>query len=216
MLYFMNSKVFRDVFIPLEKRKDILDAQYVLISTKIKVRSRDKCKNVIIAKTNLYPNIKCLNNIDDVDDYKEAYFEQMEENKGLLASLIVGSIKKGYNIIFMCTPNESKLGFFEMLREYIFYTFDYMLYDYKMCADGTHKTYEYNEKKVLKRCKKILNEVSEENYKEKRKTSRGREELMSGYRKMNKKQLKKKLKEIELYRKGMSKSEMLDMIDAFL
>ena len=127
MMFWMNSKTFQDDFLSNERDKDILNAQYVLVSTRIR-KGDGKYKNIIAASTTLYPNNSALMKLTE-DDIRTEYFEQLDENRGLLATLILGSIEKKYNIIFLCTKNESKLKYLKYLSEYVFMEFDYPIYD---------------------------------------------------------------------------------------
>ena len=48
MMFHMTSKVFQDIFLTNEKDQDILDAQYVLVSSRIRRRNAN-VENIISA-----------------------------------------------------------------------------------------------------------------------------------------------------------------------
>ena len=66
MMFWMNSKTFQDDFLSNERDKDILNAQYVLVSTRIR-KGDGKYKNIIAASTTLYPNNSALMKLTEDD-----------------------------------------------------------------------------------------------------------------------------------------------------
>ena len=135
MMFYMTSKVFRDEFLVNERDNDILDAQYVIASTRI--RRRDKSiKNIIIANAILYPDPDVCSSYS-TEEFKEKYFDQLDKSKYFLATLIKGSIEEGYNIIFICSKNEGKMKFLKYLSQFIYCEFDYPVYDYSTYANGS-------------------------------------------------------------------------------
>ena len=86
----------------------------------------------------------------------------------------------------------------------------------KKYADGSIALLKYNRKKVLKRCNDLLETAKQNQYLKDIQTEAGRKRILKGYKKMKKSELKKILKGRNLYCKGMSKSEMIDMLDAFM
>ena len=114
MMFWMNSKVFQDVFLVNENDQDILNAQYVLVSTRI--RKRESRKNIISANAILFPDADVCCTLTD-EDFRERYFNQCHKNKPFIATLIKGSIEENYNIIFMCTKKESKMKYLKYLHQ---------------------------------------------------------------------------------------------------
>ena len=214
MIYYMNSNTFFDVFLEKEDDHDILQAQYVCVSSHIRKRDTD-VTNVVCLSSMLYPGPTVFNK-GSFEEMKSEYFAQLEEEAiPFLAHLIYGSIKDNYNIILMCNKKEWKLKYLKWLSEFIFYYFDYPIYDYKRFINGCG-IIEYDREKILKKTKKIIKETKNENTKKLEQSKLVRRKLMNQYKSMSKKELKKILIKKELYTEGMSKFEMIDMLEAFL
>lgn len=213
-MFWMNSKTFQDDFLSNERDKDILNAQYVLVSTRIR-KGDGKYKNIIAASTTLYPNNSALMKLTE-DDIRSEYFEQLDENRGLLATLILGSIEKKYNIIFLCTKNESKLKYLKYLSEYVFMEFDYPIYDYKKYSYNKIGIIEIDKNKIIQKCNKILKQLKKERSKELESTKSGRMKLAQEFKSLSKKEMKKELMKRDLYIDDMSKKEMVEMFELFI
>lgn len=214
MMFWMNSKTFQDDFLSNERDKDILDAQYVLVSTRIR-KGDEKYKNIIAASTTLYPNNSALMKLTE-DDIRSEYFEQLDENRGLLATLILGSIEKKYNIIFLCTKNESKLKYLKYLSEYVFMEFDYPIYEYKKYSYNKIGIIEVDKNKIIQKCNKVLKQIKKERSIELESTKTGRMKLISEFKSLSKKDMKKELLKRDLYIDDMSKKEMVEMFELFI
>lgn len=214
MMFWMNSKTFQDDFLSNERDKDILDAQYVLVSTRIR-KGDGKYKNIIAASTTLYPNNSALMKLTE-DDIRSEYFEQLDENRGLLATLILGSIEKKYNIIFLCTKNESKLKYLKYLSEYVFMEFDYPIYEYKKYSYNKIGIIEVDKNKIIQKCNKVLKQIKKERSIELESTKTGRMKLISEFKSLSKKDMKKELLKRDLYIDDMSKKEMVEMFELFI
>lgn len=214
MMFWMTSKVFQDIFLVNETDKNILDAQYVLVSTRIR-KGDYKFKNIISAANILFPDSQVLSRMTD-EDVRSAYFDQLEENKVFLATLIKGAIEEKYNIIFMSTKNENKLHYLKYLSEYIFMEFDYPVYEYKSYSNGRSSLIKYNKDKIIKKCNKLIKSSKEIQYQKDIKTNKGRERIKNEFSQLSKKEMKKNLKERDLYTPGMSKKEMLEVFELFL
>lgn len=213
MMFWMTSKVFQDTFLENESDKDILKASYVIVSTRI--RKKHEHDNVVSAQNVLFPDARVCSAMTD-DDLRERYFDQLMANKPFLATLIKGSIEEKYNIIFLCTKKENKLKFLRYLSEFVYLEFDYPIYEYKNYANGALKLVKYNKKKVIKKCDKILKKAKQDYYKREIKTKDGRKRVVQDFKKMDKSELKKILKKRNLYSKGMSKGEMVEMMELFM
>lgn len=211
----MDSKVFQDEFIPTENEEAILAMQYVIVSTRIRLRHRNKCKNCVIANA-LYPDSSVFARLTP-EDLKDAYFEQLEDNLPLLATLIQGAIKKEYNITFICSRKELKSAkYLKYLAEFILLKFEYPIYNYSGYINEEYKDFVIDEKKILKKCNKILKDAEEKNFRSNLKTANGREVNLKNYAKRSKSSLKKELKERNLYTPDMTKADMLEMIQLFM
>ena len=108
MVYYMTSKSL-NTFLNKERDSDILKAQYVTVSTRIRVKNVKKYDNILQARNILFPDANVCNRVDE-DDFKEAYYRQLDKCRPTLAAILKGSIEEGYNIIFLCTKNEGKIG----------------------------------------------------------------------------------------------------------
>ena len=214
MMFWMNSKTFQDDFLSNERDKDILNAQYVLVSTRIR-KGDGKYKNIIAASTTLYPNNSALMKLTE-DDIRTEYFDQLDENRGLLATLILGSIEKKYNIIFLCTKNESKLKYLKYFSEYVFMEFDYPIYDYKKYSYNKIGIIEIDKDEIIQKCKKILKQIKKERNEELESTKMGRMKLANEFKSLSKKEMKKELMKRDLYIDNMSKKEMVEMFEFFI
>lgn len=214
MMFYMTSKVFQDDFLTNEDDQDILDAQYVLVSSRIRRRNAD-VENIISAYSMLFPAANVCAAMT-TREFKDAYYEQLSGTLPFIATLIKGSIDENYNIIFLCTKKEGKIKFLEYLSNFIYIEFGYPVYEYKKYATGALPLRKYSKKDVMKKCDKILDEAKKENYKKQVQTSNGRKQIMKKYKKMSKDDLIKELKKRDLYLEGMDKSEMLDMLETFL
>ena len=213
MLFWMTSKVFRDVFLMNEDDRDILKAQYITVSTRI--FRKQHAENIINGKNMLYPDPNVCMALDD-EEFRDRYMNQLANVRPFLSTLIKGSIEEGYNIIFICTKAENKLHYLKYLAEFIYMDFNYPCYEYSNYASGASKLIKYDKKKVLKICNKNLNKAKEKHREKQMTTDEGRKEIMKDYKKMKKKELEKILKGRNLYSEDMDKSDMLEMIEIFM
>lgn len=196
MIYYLSAKEYLDGFIQKEDYYDILHTQYVIVSTRI--RSSKKYENVIVGNV-IFPNPYVCSAIDDYE-LMSRYMTQLETNKSFLAALVKGSIEENFNILFMCSNKEKKIMYLDYLSEFIYQEFNYPVYNYSLYKSGAIKLIKYDKDKVIKKCNKILKETRNKNLNSKT------------VHNLDKSDLKKILKEKGCYVKGMSKSEMVDII----
>lgn len=216
MMFYMTSKAFQNSFLPNEPDKDILKAQYVIVSSRIRVRDKEHNPNILNAYNTLYPSAFVMSALTK-EDLQERYKEEMKErNLALLASLVRITITKNLHIIFLCTNNERKLHFLEALADTIYEEFYYPVYDYEMYSLGISKMIPFDKGKVLKCCKKYLSNAKDEYYRKFDDNEKRKNAMMEDYKKMKTKELKELLKQKDLYRKGMDKEDMLEMVEVFL
>lgn len=211
---YMNSKTFQDMFIVEEKKKRILEAQYVLVSTRIRKHSHEY-QNILVAVQTLYPNSDTMNKLY-YNEQKRTYFKQLDDNIELLSIIVKTSIKENFDIVFICSKNEWKLKYMKWLAEYIMEKFGCPVYNYKKLKEGNEKLVEFNEKKVLKKAEKAISENFEDKIEKLSKTKNGRKKIMEKYKSLDKKQLKKIAKKEGLYKDGMSKRDILDVLEVCL
>ena len=209
-MYFMSGKTFLETYIE-EDPKKVLSTQFVIVSSSIRKKGKYK-KQILNANNNfLVPQDLLVDYSDYKHDqnYKDAYFEICNESKALLATLIKYTLEENMTIVFLCGQREKKYRALNMLQEYMEMKFGFHMYDYKKYKNGKEKPRVIDESYVLKKCNKIISKAEKDAKTKQLKTKEGRS-------KMSKKDLKKELKKRGLYLKDMSKSEMLDMLDAFL
>lgn len=215
MIFITNSSDFEKVFLKHEYDKVILETQFVIVSTRIKKKSNSN-KNIVIATNILYPELEFFECETKSDDAKREYYKQLDSNRVFLATVIKGSIKKNFNIIFICSTNEWKnFSYLKYLRDYIIDVFSYPVYNYKKYINGC-ALYSYDEAYTLKRCNRIISQAKAVSDMKDRSTEAGRERLMKKYKKYSTKKLIKEVKRIGIYYDGMSRENMLDSIECFL
>ena len=118
--------------------------------------------------------------------------------------------------MFICTKKESKLKYLKWLSQYIFREFGYVVYKYQAnvykVIDEMVDEYKDEDKKVAKRCRKILKEKEKEEYNRNLMSDQGRERIMNEYKKKKKKELIKIAKKKGFYSKGMDKDDILSFL----
>lgn len=205
MLWYMNSKDM-DLFLNNETDDDILEAQYVIVSNRIR-RVGTAHDNIIQASV-LFPDPSVCVHLD-TDDFNSEYYSQLDKNKTLLAMLIRTSILQQYNIIFLCTKKETKLGnYLEKISRYIYNEFDYPMYNYKDFATGKIEEVSYDEARVFEKCNKVVKLAKNKDIMNKINSERKLSDK-------DKKTLKKLLKKEGLYEKNMTVHEMKNIASVF-
>ena len=212
MMFYLTSKEFEKYFLTGESDDDILRSQYVIVSTRIK-KSNSNYDNILNANAMLFPDSLVCSAYTN-KEFKTRYVKQLDGCKYFLATLIKASIEEKYNIVFMCTHKENKMGYLRLLANYIKITFEYPVYDYVSYIAGC-KLDKYSKKKVIKKCDSLL---SEARHKQNMNSymSGNTDKILKIYKEKSKKEIKKELESKCLYKKGMSKSEMIDTIEAFI
>lgn len=217
-MYIMNSKVFFERYLKEEDIKTLNKTQFVIVSSRIRVSNQQKKKySCIVKASELFPSNSIITDFGGSDDdyknssgYEEAYFDQIDDRKALLATLIQFAVENDQNVIFLCTHNERKYYYLPLLKKYIAEVFEYPVYDYKKFIDKKEKKIKYDKKDVLKICKKIQSKAKKEHLEKQLSTEKGVKDYLKS---LSKDELKKELKKRDLYTKGMSKSEMIDTIE---
>ena len=212
-IYILDGETLVKTYINEEPKK-IKDTQYVLISNSI--RKNGKYKDQVVNANNiLLPKQDLILDYDDYTSpsYQNAYREYINERKPFLATLIKYAIEEDGIVILLCSKREKKYLYLDMLKEFIEDEFDYPVYNYKKYKKGKEKYRDIDYDDVIKKCNKVLKKAKKDEIDKKLSTERGREEYFNS---LSKSELKKELKKMDLYQKGMSKSEMIDMLDAFV
>lgn len=220
MIFFMGSKAFQDIFLENESDDDILDAQYIIVSRRIMTHGGGEFNNIISANATTYPSSYVIAAYNE-EEQKKRYFSSLDKNITFFASVIKVSILKKKNIIFICTEKELKVRYLAYLAEYIKDRFDYPVYDYQAYALEIDDVIPYDKKAVLKRCDKIIKTKTKEGIHKIMEDSviiddedeEGVRKKLRGY---DKKYLKRIVKDMDFYEKGMSKSEMIETIISFI
>ena len=198
-----------------EKPELVLGTQYVLVSQGISYGK--KYDKQIIRLGSAYPTLDAILDIDDYtsDEYKKEYFAHIEDKNVIytLATLVKYSIEDGVPIVLLCTPKEYKYRHLHLLADYIMEKFEYPVYDYKALKKGTESIVEINEKRCLAKVNKVLKKGEKIKKEKALSNDKSRERYLKS---MSKKELKEELKKRGLYIDGMDRSDMVDMLDAFL
>ena len=209
----MNSKTFQDHYLVHERDSDILNTQYVIVSSRI--RKRQNFKNILWAYNALYPQTNVMIKSTE-EDKKEAYMNFLKENNmGFLASLVLLSIDKDFTIVLMCTKNEWKLSHLQYIKEFIETEFKYPVYDYKKCILGKEKRVDINKQKTRKFIKNRVKKYKKEQLEDSIEFSDNKEKSFKYFKEMTKTEKKKFLISHELYYNGMTQNEMNEMFDTF-
>ena len=206
MMFVMTSKDL-DLFFNNETDDAILNAQYVIVSNRIR-RARIEYENIMTALV-LFPDPAVMTAFSN-DEFKNAYIEQLNQNISLIAVLVTEAIIHKYNIIFLCTRNETKLSkFIYILADFIYDEFEYPVYRYKDLASGKIKLIDIDEARAYKKAKAYIKDA-------KAKSVISNVKNESKLKNSEKKMLKKLLKDRGLYKKGMTISEMKNIVDIFI
>lgn len=210
----MDSKTFFDIYLQTEKTSTILNAQYVLVSSRIRLKDRYNIDNAITAINTLYPNNSVLYK-GTIDDMREEYYDQLERNLPLLASIAVIAFKDNKTVIFLCTKNEMKLEYMKWLVSFYKFRLKIKVYDYRMIVYNI-EDFEDVPRSVIKKCEKIISEKKKYNRKYLFQTESGRKELHVQLKDMSVSDLKKEVKSRGLYLSGMDKDDMIEILEIFL
>ncbi len=206
MMFVMTSKDL-DLFFNNETDDAILNAQYVIVSNRIR-RARIEYENIMTASV-LFPDPSVMVAFSD-DEFKSAYIEQLNQNISLIAVLVTEAIIHKYNIIFLCTRNEAKLSkFIYILADFIYDEFEYPVYKYRDLASGKIELVDIDEARAYKKAKAYIKDA-------KAKSVISNVKNESKLKNSEKKMLKKLLKDRGLYKKGMTISEMKNIVDIFI
>lgn len=221
MMFYMDSRVFAELYLDNESDKDILRAQYVVISYRIRRRSsetvgeKERWPNISIQAKLLMPDRETMSAADS-ESFLMKYYDQLEEYRGYLAYLVNAVVRDpSINIIFLSSENESKrYRYLSVLAEYIYETFGYPCYNYKLYVYGCDLI-SYDPKKVLQKTQRAITVSRKERQMEFMRQGNTKR-LMEEYARMTKKDLKRMLQKEDLYEKAMTRKEMLEACRLFL
>lgn len=214
-MYFMDGETFLKQYIK-EDPQTVLKTQFVIVSSTIRKCGRYDKKNVINANNTLMPEDQLIIDYDDYKhdkNYRDAYYEMLDEHKAFISTLIKYAILENYTIVFLCGKREKKYNYLKLLQKYVDDNFEYHIYNYKKYKEGKESVREFNPSRVLRICDKEIKRTTKIRKENMLKNKESREKLFSS---MSKKELKKELKKRDLYVSNLTKSEMIDMLDTFM
>lgn len=205
MIYFMDTKTLTKKFLKNEGPETVLEAQYCIVSSRIrKTRNMD---NIAIVSSLLYPSKYDVLYLENDDEIIAKYYSQLQDLRPMLffSNIVKAFIKQGYDIVFLCTPNEYKIGYMSIMADHISKEFCIPVVEYK-----TGRIYDYplNESKTLRICK----EIKKNRQKQMMQTIEGRKSLVKN---MSKKEKINLLKSMNLYYKGMDKEDIKETIELY-
>ena len=211
MIYYMDSKEFTHKYLANESDQDILDTQYILVSSRL--RTTGKWENSISAYSTLFPEAEVLdawylkNGV-----WEEFYIAQLDSNVTFLATTIRGVIERDYNVVLLNSHKERKVfDYISFIADYIYSVFGYPVYNYSDYIKGKYKLIPYDKAKVYKICRDIMKETKESGILKELHNPAYREDAIKRLKK-DSKYMKKLLKKNGLYSKGLSKDEMIDLM----
>ena len=204
MVCFMTTKTFLNQFTSDFSPKEILECNFVPVSTRIKFDNE-----IQVMKCPLYSEKIIFALIGENSDEDMIYDELYKDPNKLifLADMMTYAIVREKNIILLCSTNEMKTGYLKTLCKVISKIFDYPVIDYKKHRKNLDK-FTYNPKRFAKNIKRVHDETLKLLYE----SENSREKAVKY---MSKDEMKKELKKMGLYAKGMSKSEMKDMLNFY-
>ena len=211
-MWTMNTKTFMTMFVKVEQPKKVLRAQYVIVSSRIRRNGTD---GNVVTMSKLFPNPMLLSDyrIDlDPTFFKREYEKQLDTQKHILAVLVSSSIELGEPVMFLCTLKEWKMGYMKILAEYIEREFHYPVINYKKYKKHPWKVDPPDINAISEICESVIAKKRKAVKKHKMKTVEGRRELVEG---MSKDEMAAELKRLNLYYKGLSKSEMRELLELF-
>lgn len=215
-VYFMDGKTFLEKYIE-ENPDKVLDSQFVIVSNNIRVLKGSYEKQIIVAKQ-LMPDSSLLLDYKEYD-CKDSYIEEYRKtlssvkNKALLATIIKYAVEEKSTIVFLCSKREGKYRYLKILAEYVEEEFGYHIYNYKKYKKGREKVTEYNPSYTLSRCDRALKKAKKAEKKLKLSKDSTR---IPYFKSLSKKELIKMARKEGVYVVGMSKSELIDTLDAFM
>ena len=210
MIFYMNSKVFLKKYLESEEDWKILDSYYIIMSYRIKKKPHSGIRTIQLANNILMPNTNVMSSIGR-KEFVKRYKNQLSESNAFFATIIEGSIKKGYQIVILETAAESRMKHYKILQDYVWETFGYPIYTYTKYQKGYYENLAIDEETVLKRCKEEI-----KNADERRRRVQGNSEYQ-GYIAMineySKKKLRKEAERLHIILGGdESKEELLELL----
>lgn len=220
-IWYMNGNTFQKMMIPNEKPESVLNAKYVMVSSRIRTsKTKEFRKQIINANMSLFPEHQILADLGALDGewFENEYRKQLRAHRGFLANLVNNAVKNNVTFIFICSKSEWKVGsgrnnYMQIIADYVYEEFGYPMWDYKKYKLGKEKPVSYNKDEVIHRCKKIIKDDRINYLNKKMKTRKGRQELL---KELSDKEMKQLLKSVDLYTKGMGRKEMKHLLKDYV
>lgn len=203
--YTMSEKTLVETFTKIMSYDDILNTQYCIISTKIRVNG--KHQNVSSA-SRLYPSASiCSEYYYSKNDaeFEDTYRKQLYDERGCVAIFASTVISDGADIVILYDESETSFPYIPVISSVIEDITGLPVYDFKKLVDKEVKYREYDKDDAIRKINKIIKKTARNRYKMREATVEGRTRNVS---EMSKSDMRRKLKDIDLYRKGMSKKDM--------
>lgn len=216
MVLTMSSEEFKH-FLELETDENIMECQYCIISTRIRLGRRGKSvfNNCCNLSEYLYPNATSIRYLYE-DAFDDVYTDQLENNSELIANIIAISEKKNKTIIFIYTKSEDKLHYMTVFKNYLWEKFKLPVYSYSEFLTLPKKKFKkYDKDKVIKKIDKVRKVGMK-----KRLTTAGSSlidddrKLSDEFQTMSKQDLKALCKDEGVYTKGMSRHDMITILSS--
>lgn len=211
MIYHMSTKTFMKDFITNVDMDDVLDYQYVIISSGIKA---DRSKENVTKMTDLFPSNRIasdyLNSGNDEELFM-AYYEQLDDIncRVYCAFMIKESIENG-DVIILYGPNENKrVPYMKAFEDFMLNEFEYPVYNFKDFLKGECEEIDVDEKMCLKKANRIIEKSKSRALDPHVSTTQQRRKYIS---ELSKKELKKLIRKSGADDLGGSKSDMKDML----
>ena len=205
MVYYMDTITLMKKYskLPIE----VIDkTNFIIISSRIKITKNRE--NVLIA-SNMFINSGMLKGVGmEFDSDPEQALENfkrylLKEPRALslLCASIEAYITAGENTVFLCSPNEMKVGYMEMIAEAM-----ESLFDFPVCKYPEERPFDLEE--VITRLLYYKKEINKLHIKK-----MSRAEIRRYIEKLTKKKLKKELKHRDLDYEGLDSDEMRKLLE---
>lgn len=212
MIYHMSTKTFVQDFITRIDTEDVLRYQYVVISSGVKA---DKSLENVVKMSMLMPADRIcsdyMNGSLDEEAFFTEYYSQLIGDSVSLAMcgfIVEESIKRG-DVIIIYGPNENgQIPYMKVIEDLFMNEFGHPIYDFLDVICGKIVTQNVNEKKCLKRAKKIIDKSKTDSFNNSMNLV-ARHEYISG---LGKKELRKLLRKNDIPYDDLSKSDMMDIL----
>lgn len=213
-IYIMKGSTFKDIYAKTEDPNKIFRTQHRIVSSRI--RTLDHYHDIVkLTNVTLFPSDHILADFGchDKNFFEKEYRKQLKCLKADLARFVYSSMINKTTFIFICSDKEWKLGYLQIMKDFIEEYFHYPVYDYKKYKTGKEAYRQFNQEYVEKVCKKELSKKREEEFAEGMKTEKGRKKILKS---LSTAEMRTVLRNSDLYIKGMSKKEMKYVLKTYV